>query len=136
MVRNFLVLRRSPTVTTLLRRIVTSELTYLGGHVVGQHGLHQRRAHVDPLPVPEPVHVQRRPVEVHERHGGGKVEEARGQYAQARPLVERLARHQPVAVVEVAAAPDHGRPERGQRAHQRRQAQHQHAALNAKRRRE
>lgn len=110
-----------------MQSIVSRPPSYLG-HVVGQHGLHQHRADVDLLPVPEPVHVQRRPVEVHERHGRRKVEQTRGKYAQARPLVERLARHQPVAVVEVAAGPDHGHPERGQGAHQR-QAQHQHAAL-------
>lgn len=62
------------------------------------------------------VDVEGRAVAVHEHHGGGKVEEARGQDAQTGPRVEWLARVQSV-IVEVETARQDHRGEQRQRRH-------------------
>ena len=69
----------------------------------------------DPLEA-QLVDVEGRAVAVHEHHGGGKVEEARGQDAQTGPRVEGLARVQSVIVEVEAARQDHRREQR-QRGH-------------------
>lgn len=69
----------------------------------------------DPLEA-QLVDVESRTVAVHEHHGGGKVEEARGQDAQTGPRVEGLARVQSV-IVEVEAARQDQRSEKRQRRH-------------------
>lgn len=72
--------------------------------------------------------MERTPVTIHEQHRGGEVKQTRGQNAEARPRIERVAGQQAGAVVIVTAAREDQHREHRERTDQR-QADEEHAAL-------